>query len=306
MAQPNSQFIELNPEAALQMAWSLQISDVTRVALRILAAERAIEALGSGSESRASSQKRHTIFGRPRGDLPDEIENILERVTKSLVDRVQGTYEDLRLGPVLESLDIPAWPRLQHIGHSSTDDMQQQFAVAAEYLHGLIGHSTMSSLVKSADKRCESYDEDRRCYVPRDKLVTTAKIYDELLPAQMLLTPIFWYRLLNYINNWSAFRDFQSPAYVTRRETLSQILESINTTFVAVSSRGTGSSWEDPLKCFSPEEFHAQLCAAVRAFAEQWTLCDLEVPLVRTRHLCLYLSESEFKYLPQWAGGKND
>ena len=47
MTPPNTQFVELHPEAALRLAWTLRLQDVARAALSVLAAERAIKRLGT-------------------------------------------------------------------------------------------------------------------------------------------------------------------------------------------------------------------------------------------------------------------
>ena len=119
---PNTQFVELHPEAALRLAWTLRLRDVARAVFRVLVAERAIERLGLGpctphlyhAQAQAGADddgpyNHHpypaanfttttTLFGRPRRrdqDLPDEMERAVERAARSLTARARHACAQL-------------------------------------------------------------------------------------------------------------------------------------------------------------------------------------------------------------------
>lgn len=306
VTEPNSQFIELNPEAALSMAWTLQIADVTRAALRILVSECAIEVLGSETHT---PMKRHTIFGRPRGDLPDEIQNMLEHATQSLVERVRDTSAQLYSPQILDLFELRDWRTLQYMGARSSPELQDLFAGVATRLHAYLEDALDWALrVDHANSRYGGYDRDRQCYVPRQQLIATAAIEHHLTLAQRLLMPEFWNRLTHHVSNCMFFIVFRSGDMTTLREAL----DAFQSAFVEYSRNHHGSSNEEDKDTRYPfvklTDLHIQLSTAVRALAQCWTNVHdhLEIPFVRTRHLNLCLAEPELRYLPVWAGGADD
>ncbi|RYO92956.1 hypothetical protein DL764_008058 [Monosporascus ibericus] len=314
MAQPNTEFMDINPETALHMAWTLRIIDVTRATFRVLVAECAIEALSPQFDAHT---KRLTLFGRPRQELSDEMKNIVEHATQSFVDRIKETYTVLRSERIFDWLDIPEWYKLSQIDDLSHGgkELQQQRTVVVLKLLGHMKEALDSTFyTKSYIQRFESYDRDRRCYVPRTNFVPTLTIYERLSLVQGLLTPVYWQDLINRVNNWVNFRDFQITALGPT--TLGQDVITLNTSYALYASQNAGIGapassdtevdQECPPQLFNFRDFHTQLCGAIRNLAEQWTAPEPEVPLVRTRHINLCLSQNEFKYLPLWAGGDDD
>lgn len=76
MAEPNTAFIDINTEPALKIAWTLKLENVARAAFRILVVEGALDVLAAQPRRRAT---RHTIFGRPRADLPDDLQTVIQQ-----------------------------------------------------------------------------------------------------------------------------------------------------------------------------------------------------------------------------------
>ncbi|KAG4219834.1 hypothetical protein PC116_g31687, partial [Phytophthora cactorum] len=70
-------------------------------------------------------------------------------------------------------------------------------------------------------------------------------------------------------------------------------------------SRGSHEKFAN-LFDFHLENFRNELHSALINLWSTWTKRDLEVPLARTKHLIVALTEEEFQYLPLWAGGLND
>ncbi|RYO80817.1 hypothetical protein DL766_004397 [Monosporascus sp. MC13-8B] len=311
MAQPNTEFMDINPEIALHMAWTLRIVDVTRATFRVLVAERAIEALSPQFDARA---KRLTIFGRPRQELSDELKNIVEHATQSFVDRIKETHTVLWFERIFDWLGIPEWYKLRqddHLSHGA-EELQQQRTIVVSKLLQYMRMALSSAFYTNPYIQCfESVDRNRRCYIPRTKFVSTLNIHAELSPVQKLLTPVYWQDFANNVNDWANFRDFQcmalGPTSLERDVmTFNVLYASQNAGIGAPVSSDTEVDQERPTQHFYLREFHSQLCAAIRNLAGQWTAPALEVPLVRTRHINLGLSQNELKYLPLWAGGDDD
>ncbi|RYP45699.1 hypothetical protein DL768_007998 [Monosporascus sp. mg162] len=314
MAQPNTDFVDINPEIALHMAWTLRIIDVTRVTFRVLVAECAIEALSPQFDA---CTKRLTLFGRPRQELSDELKNVVEHATQSFVDRIKETYTVLRSERIFDWLGVPEWYKLIQIddlSHGEKELQQQRTTVVLkllEYMKKALGSAFCAN---PYIQPLESYDRDRRCYISRDKFVPTLKIHEQLSPVQRLLTPVFWRDLFNQVNNWADFRDFQITALGPT--TLGQDAITLNASYALYAPQNAGIGapvssdtevdQELPPQLFNFRNFHTQLCEAIHHLAEQWVAPELEVPLVRTRHINLSLAQNEFKYLPLWAGGDDD
>ncbi|RYP71548.1 hypothetical protein DL770_008114 [Monosporascus sp. CRB-9-2] len=311
MAQPNTEFMDINPEIALHMAYTLRIMDVTRATFRVLVAECAIEALSAQVDARA---KRLSLFGRPRQELSDELKNIVEHATQSFVDRINETYTVLRSERIFGWLGVPEWYKLiEDSSHGDRELQQQRIMVALKllgYMKKVLGSAVDTSPYM---QRFESDDRDRRCYIPRTKFVSTLKIHEQLSPVQRLLTPVYWQDLTNEVNNWVNFRDFRITAL---GPTLEQDVIALNASYALYASQNAGTGapvssgtevdQERPPQHFNLSDFHTQLCGAIRNLAEQWTAPEIEVPLVRIRHINLCLSQNELKYLPLWAGGDDD
>ncbi|RYP35638.1 hypothetical protein DL767_003750 [Monosporascus sp. MG133] len=314
MAHPNTEFMDINPEVALHMAWTLRIIDVTRATFRVLVAECAIEALSPQFDART---KRLTLFGRPRQELSDELKNIVEHATQSFVDRIEETYTVLRSERIFDWLGIPEWYKLSQIddlSHGGNELQQQRTMVVLKLLGYMKQVLDPTFYTIPYIERFEIDDRNRRCYIPRTKFVSTLTIHEQLSPVQKLLTTVFWQDLINKVNNWVNFRDFQITALGPT--TLGQDVITLNASYALYASQKAGigapvSSDREadqgcPHQYFNFRDFHTQLCGAIRNLAEQWTAPELEVPLVRTRHISLSLSQNELKYLPLWAGGDDD
>ena len=220
MTPPNTQFIELHPEAALRLAWTLQLRDVAHAALRVLAVERAIEALGNPHHYPHRPTAATTLFGRPRPrdqDLPEEMEAAVAKAARSLAGRAQHTCERLfsvgmgvggdprskewgEQPDVFDWLGVEEWGVLRRMGAWSegfdagvrAQTMQLIFAVAAGLRAHVEAALVLACSVDPAEPLYGACDEARRCVAPRDSLMSTAVLYAGLSPAQRLLTPVFW------------------------------------------------------------------------------------------------------------------
>lgn len=130
---------------------------------------------------------------------------------------------------------------------------------------------------------------------------------------QFLLMPIFWNTLRSQISLAESFKNFiiSSDCHPPQR-TLDTLFEDLS---LVVNDPDVMIQWS-PTFCraypngldLSFQEFHDQLYRAVAQLARCWvpTADDLETPLRRSTHLALGILEEEFKFLPLWAGGRDD
>ncbi|KAI0898546.1 hypothetical protein F4806DRAFT_364831 [Annulohypoxylon nitens] len=334
MEEPNNEFIDINAEAAFKMAWTLELSNVTRAAFRILVAEKALDTLSI--EPRANAAQC-TIFGRPRIDLPDDLQTVVQYAALKLVDRVQQTLAKLKSDEFYDLLEIPEYQKLVRTGalirnifeSMTSKDLdyaeikQASDAHAAlldrlqEYKNWIVREAMETPPNNDMQRDC---DRDRRCYVPNTNWVPTAVIYGQFSEAQHLLTPNFWVELASYTTSYNR------PSYPDNylHDVANEFNYLMNVSYNILLPCG-GPEQEDcafgipgfraqlnynvPTSSdveFNVDQFRDQLNRSLESLWMIWTKPDLEAPLNRTKHIVLGLSDDEIQYLPLWAGGLDD
>lgn len=103
IAEPNTSFIDINTEVTFKIGWTLQLANITRAAFRILVAEKALDTLSSLPPAPGS---KLTVFGRPRVDLPDDLQTVVQYAAHKLSDRVHQTLADMRSDRFYELLGL--------------------------------------------------------------------------------------------------------------------------------------------------------------------------------------------------------
>ncbi|KAI1107449.1 hypothetical protein F4804DRAFT_160699 [Jackrogersella minutella] len=323
MAEPNSEFIDINTESALKIAWTLELANVTRAAFRILVVEKAFDTLATGPRA---PEAQHTIFGRPRIDLPDDLQTVIEYAAQKLADRVQQTLANLRSDRFYSLLEIKEYQKLvktgdlissalsstpvlstfmivsdadilrrEHLNHLST-----VFTTLFTRLHKykeLIVQEAMASPPNNDQQR--HFDRDRRCYVPSTNWDPTIHIYSKFSDAQHLLTSFFWDALASYPRSYSGM--------VCPENFLGWCVNDFNSQIDKAFQYLRPETGVDPEALrFDLPTFCNELHQAMDEQWMIWTKPDLEAPFSRTKHFILALSDDEFKYLPLWAGGLDD
>ncbi|KAI0117257.1 hypothetical protein F4814DRAFT_439697 [Daldinia grandis] len=322
LAEPNTEFIDINAEAAFKIAWTLEIDSITRAAFRILVVEKALDTLAAQTPAQ---KNRCTVFGRPRVDLPDDLQTVVQYAAQKLADRIHQTLEKLRSDQFYNMLEISEYQKFVEVGDitraaistgssgqptSETDSISNKllgrlldsfsilYAKLQEYKDNII--QTATNAVAGYDRQ-DIYDRARRCYVEYPRRIPTSLITSSFTDAQHLLTPWFWECLASYPT------DYRGPCYLV--EFLALNVDDFNNRLAEATPYLYGGSSYDQFANrfhFDIDNFRIELHAAVSNLWTTWTNPELEVPLTRTEHIVLALSEDEFQYLPLWAGGLND
>lgn len=315
----------------MQIAWNLRIRDVTRVTLRILVVENAIDALNPHA-SLTNIRNRRTVFGRPREELPDEMENAVQHATIKLTDRVQRTLNLLTSNDVFDHLGIREWTKLLKLGelicvpdHSPQTQLPGMLDDAADVenraisrlqeiflalTNALINYFqekiTLAFQTMQYSPNSAAVDKDRKCYVPRSQFAGTLSVYETLTREQRFLTRFPWGRLQAQLNvedmerhcNILGSGRFGSTIICTLVANFNQGMEEAYWLPNPEMQQGAG---------FSAVTFHEELSSAVRGLVTRWAYpLDLEVSLNRSKHLALGLTDEDMNFLPLWAGGCDD
>ncbi|KAI1799851.1 hypothetical protein F4811DRAFT_557371 [Daldinia bambusicola] len=327
LAEPNSEFIDINTEIAFKIAWILRIDSIASAAFRILVVERALDTLATQPPVQ---KDRYTIFGRPRVDLPDDLQTVVQYAAQKLADRVHQTLAKLKSDQFYNTFKISEYQKFVGAGdvicaalsntglsldNSSPSDSYQPDHIRGQLLKELFNSFlTLSAKLQEYKNwvleeamrpingyyQLSDYDRDRQCYVERLRRTPGYLIFQEFSEAQHLLTPWFWEHLASYAVNQ------ESQCYPDR------FLDEYVSDFIhrglkaaAYFSSGEHEKVAD-LFNFRLEQFRVELHRALAGLWSSWTKRDFEVPLTRTGHIALALTEEELQYLPLWAGGLND
>ncbi|KAI1151849.1 hypothetical protein F4825DRAFT_451040 [Nemania diffusa] len=275
--EPNQNFIDVNPEDALTIAWTLQLPSVARGAFRVLVVERAMEILDK-KRAGDTNKQRLSIFGRPRGTVGEEPDTCIQHAAQRLGQRAEELCARLKSYDVVSYLGIKQWP-------DHDPEMCQRLRY---YIH---------RTVQSAEDRpttfefsTEPYDRNRARYESEANLVPTRDIYQTLSPTQRILTSCFWRSLFTLANSYDNLeRHFAaelSPGYLP---------------FYS-PQLGTQQRADE----FDIRVFKREFTTAILNLEYRWVSPALEVNIPQHSPLVLGLSEDEFKFLPLWAGGLDD
>ncbi|KAF3055909.1 hypothetical protein GL218_07084 [Daldinia childiae] len=323
LEEPNTEFIDINAEVAFKIAWTLEIDSITRAAFRILVVEKALDTLAAQPPAQ---KDRYTVFGRPRVDLPDDLQTVVQYAAQRLADRVHQTLAMFKSDQFYDVLEISEYRKFANVGEiirtaistgsspssgrstSKTDFIRDKildrlldsfstlYTKLQEYKDKVIQKAMYSEAVYDQQS---AYDRNRRCYVEHPRRIPTSLITNHFTYAQHLLTPWFWVHLASYPI------DFLGPCYLV--DFLTLYVDDFNDKLTkATPYLDGGGSYDELAIRFHLEDFRIELHAALAKLWTTWTKPELEVPLTRTEHIILALSEDEFQYLPLWAGGLND
>lgn len=165
-----------------------------------------------------------------------------------------------------------------------------------------------------SSENCEEIISDRLAYASKG---LTPVAFESILLSfnykQFLLMPIFWNKLRSQISLAESFKNIivSSDSHPSQR-TLDTLFEDLS---LVMNDPDVMMRWSPTLRRAYPngldlsfQEFHGQLYRTVAQLARGWvpTADDLETPLRRSTHLALGILEEEFKFLPLWAGGRDD
>ncbi|KAI1852032.1 hypothetical protein JX266_002885 [Neoarthrinium moseri] len=318
----NSSFVDINPEIAMKMAWDLQLSDVVRTAMRIIVVERALEG--------GTKVGRTTLFGRPRGDLPDDINNVIEHATDNLRTRVKEAANALCHTGAYDWLKVPAWQILKQIGDSlptifsfpalqqtayQLQSLRRHYKKIVACLLEYINKAVLGSLkAVPHPERVKIIDNNRLAFLQRGYAslagATITDIIGSMSNEQRLLTRAFWARLKEETGDFKSFRNYCTEPYFSLRQDgadLDQFIDEVNSALANGLLPHLNAQFPTGIS-INAAKFHNQLAKSVQKSFDAWAPWDnqLEFRIMRTEHLALGLSEDEMKFLPLWAGGLDD
>jgi hypothetical protein len=320
----NARFIEVLPEEALRIGFTLQLPDITQCAFRILVNELALE-LAASTLAKSRKDSGVTIFGRKRGDAGDELDNLIQHAAQAFLDRVESQMKLLEEGYTCENLQIEEWCRMIELDEA----LAQSDIGIARFIQANIRElkdvldrdfkNSLRSISQGQQMHHEaayrSIDQDRAAYVAPEDFDLIANILDTLNQTQRRLCAFFYHDLMYLCEGLLSSKGFEladtgpgprAGNLVSRiREQLEQLhREDPDAIPLKISAvHPVGVERFTAIHLFT---YRHQLNNAIQPVAQWWHRHNIDPPLNITRHLLLTLGPNELKYLPLWAGGNDD
>ncbi|UKZ73770.1 hypothetical protein TrVFT333_001420 [Trichoderma virens FT-333] len=324
----NTKFIEVLPEEALQIGFTLELVQVTQCAFRILVNEQAIKDASTDSSRDLS---RVTIFGRRLGSLDDELHNIVQHAARALVERVSLIPDTFRSQYSLDCWMVEEWVKLRKMEGILVEHRSVGSKMGLNSLRDLM--MDMQNTIATAFNKLEtnlaerqaliSMDADRATYVLPDDYQLLEEILPELNLTQKLLCP-FIYQQMGEMwdanasqSKWLSAANGLSTGSL--RVQMAKAQYALQKMFFAKPELAAMAPWEVSLSSNTVEDFidgaspfvdldvlNRQIHDAILPYTSSWVRFDIEPALNMTRHMLLTLDNNELKFLPLWAGGCND
>ncbi|GAB1318897.1 hypothetical protein MFIFM68171_09107 [Madurella fahalii] len=337
VAPPNTKFIEICPERAFQLAYSLKIPSVLIAAFKILVNERAIDYAGSAPSPRLPEL---TWVQRRRDEYGDFPSDPVEYASRAFAERMSNKLKMLQSDHVFDWLPIAnnEWEKLSSLGalcHSGPlkEAYQNLTSALLAAFHKHVERTTTFSTFRTPI--LEFIEAQRTHYVPDWDRRRLGSLYHDLNPSQKALTPFFWENLKSefpFYTDFIGFKSDQSPegksllqlatTFNRRLQTAvfnkSDIPEGLldpdgSPTAPETDMQSYGGDWTFNLGAFHDVLRGAvtKLCASVqgthlRGGGSLPGEYEGGIPYFLSDHLLLSLDETELNYLPIWADGLDD
>ncbi|KAK5660343.1 hypothetical protein OQA88_12884 [Cercophora sp. LCS_1] len=323
LAAPNTKFIEICPEKAFQLAFTLKIPSVLVASFRILVSEQAIDYAATIPSPRRPS---HTWAQRRRDEYGDFPSDPVEYASRAFADRMANILDTLQSNSVHDSFErrIVEWDRLRALAPAikALPDNHRLKAAHQTLMEALVAifHRKVTAALNSniVAMLRDLVEAQRRHYVPISTSVPITTLYGRLSEYQKVMTNFFW----NSMRGGSRFDQVSESTFRGRQ--LWRIVQNYNTELNSAVEAGTLQifSHEAPGEDGSPQYYPFPVTREFRVREYCDDVCNAMPPLCDrmtdrgednnsivyflSNHLLLSLDEAELNFLPIWAGGLDD
>ncbi|ESZ93839.1 hypothetical protein SBOR_5780 [Sclerotinia borealis F-4128] len=112
MTGSNIQFLEILPEASLNIGLGLKIPMITRTAFSILVSEEALNVASRTLCKNYADRRRSYRYIRPREELDEDLWNVIQHASQDFCDRIQETITDLLDERMAWFLELPEYRKI--------------------------------------------------------------------------------------------------------------------------------------------------------------------------------------------------
>ncbi|KAJ9138833.1 hypothetical protein NKR23_g8180 [Pleurostoma richardsiae] len=307
----NSHILEILAEDSITVGYALKLKYITRCSFVVLVGETAFR--DAADPTFPYNKKKESVFGRKQGDVNDDITNAVQHASRALNERMKRTLDSLLSDDVFSILEMKQWEKLACLASllrtAIMDQDDARVRAAADLEQALL--SFMRKHVQGACARVppDNVDRTRRAFVAEGKLIPMTEIYNHMNLEQKILCPLFWKELRDSL----PFNALNSSRDADGRK-LKTLTDDFN--FVISEAIGEGLIYISPLESplggsttLSLYQFSYELSGRLEAFVEKLLSHNTlrhgtSVPV--STNMLLALTDNEWQYLPEWAGGKDD
>ena len=214
-AYPNSYFLEVLPEASLQIADGLENYDLARDTFAILVGEEALDNLRRARTPISSSNR--SAYGRKQEDLPEAIFTRVEYASKAFLERINTEFVDF-VGNGMQWVEIlPEFKKLSSYAKPEAQGFITALkALLKDYVRGAIYKLLCANYdsVPAADLHHPGGTD----LLPR---VGRSEVWNNLYPNERILSRTFWHAL-------TSFKKFDGRTNLDIKEGWDMMWNSIN------------------------------------------------------------------------------
>ena len=342
----DTRFVEALPEEALRIAFALELPQITRFAFRILVNEAALEKAGESTSTKVTESL--TVFNRQKGNLDDELRNLIQHAASALLDRLAQSLDWLTNEQNITSSSPPELEKVtriepvlrRYLKPGRRDDFAGDALSQIDQLKTLLQRKVdvAMKLPKGfnfwniLDSTYEEMNMWRATFADVDAFKGVKNVLAGLTQNQRLICPFTYHFLQDRFSNGlgSTVRSNQLDEPMLDEPTLVEPSVDRLIRWLQVSlqllAKETPEFALDPVVEPLFEGFTNFGTRRLRLpLLDEWNLYDelhervktwawLETrgpqggeitPLI-TCYMNLTLTNNEMKYLPLWAGGRND
>jgi len=335
----DTKFIEALPEEALRIAFALELPQIARFAFSILVNEAALENVGENQSTKHRASL--TVFGRQKGNLDDELRNLVQHAASALFDRLTQSADwltdeqNISSSPPreLEKLNKTEAVLQRHLkpgrAHDLVADTLSQITKLKILLQRKINLAmdmpTGHNAWRITASTYEEMDMWRSTFADHDTFTDIKGILANLNHKQMLICPFLYHSIQDRFSNGLGSTLLRHTAGV---ESVDQLIHRIQID-LEVLANARPEFAQDPFiqSLFeSVEEFfrpsypllrlpildERKLFDELYERVQNWVWLETcgpqgeDIKPLITFYMNLTLTNNEVKYLPLWAGGRND
>ncbi|KAM0171990.1 hypothetical protein ACHAPF_007744 [Botrytis cinerea] len=221
----NIKFLEILPEASINIGLGLKSPMITRAAFSILVSEEALNVASRTLCENHGDRRAGYKYLRPREELDEDLWNVIQHASQDFCDRIQKTITDLLDERMAWFLELPEYRKIckfEDYCYKKKDKSKKEEAVyerrksviqqllvdLRRYVRGKIISCLNQGLTVSAITMVDKSQREAQWEMPESNEPPDANyIYNGLGDRERVLLPHFWRRLRDVY--WED--DFDSP-----------------------------------------------------------------------------------------------
>lgn len=205
VADPNTRFLEILPEAACKIGLQLESPIITRAAFAVLVGDEALSLVSRSRGKHIAEQNRRNVFGRRIEEYDEDLKTRIEYASRSFIESINGIFDDFLNVTCEEFHRSEQWQRIKKL---------EDAVKACQHIHGkdafihlslvkhlrdclrnwVKGHILKVLLAPLSHELCQAADANRLAedYGSFPTVKPMSAIYSAMSYQERLFTSLFW------------------------------------------------------------------------------------------------------------------